>query len=204
MAKHKYAFENYEQEAMARAVGLTLPLSTKVAVEICNVLRNRSLKSARTFLEGVVALKQAVPYRRFNKDVGHKPGIAAGRYPAKAAKEFLALLKSAEANAQVKGLHSSHLHLIHVCSHKASRPMRYGRHRGRLAKRTHVEIVLREKVQEKSKASSQKKGEKLVSQVFPLRIRGTAVTRIGLKFSIFIDYFYLFFCFISDFIVITI
>jgi hypothetical protein len=100
-------------------------------------------------LEAVVAMKEAIPYRRFNMDVGHKPGMAAGRYPVKACTAILALVKSAEANAQFKGLHSSNLYLVHVCAHKAARPMRYGRQRGRQAKRTHVEVVLQERVAKK-------------------------------------------------------
>ena len=159
----KYAFVGYDEEKMARALGTGLPISTKVAVEICNHLRRKPLQRVKTILEAVVAMKEAIPYRRFNMDVGHKPGMAAGRYPVKACAAILALVKSAEANAQFKGLHSSNLHLVHICAHKAARPMRYGRQRGRQAKRTHVEVVLQEMVVKKKEAK-QVSGKKPVQK----------------------------------------
>ena len=72
-------------------------------------------------------------------------------------RSFLGLLKSVEANAQFKGLHSSNLQIVHICAHRAARPMRSGRQRGRQTKRTHVEIVLQESVKKKSAASAKEK-----------------------------------------------
>ena len=70
----------------ARAVGANLPISTKVCYEIANAIRGRNVNKAIAFLERVVNMKEAVPYKRYNGDVGHKPGkMAAGRYPIKAA-----------------------------------------------------------------------------------------------------------------------
>ena len=55
------------------------------------------------------------------------------------------ILKSAEANAQYKGLNSANLFIKHVSAQKGPTTHHYGRHRGRKAKRTHIEIVLEEK-----------------------------------------------------------
>ena len=87
-------------EKTARAVGTNLPISTKVSYEIANAIRGKDAKKTVSYLENVVALKQAVPYKRYNMDVGHKPGkMAAGRYPVKAASNFIKVLKNAIANA---------------------------------------------------------------------------------------------------------
>ncbi len=142
-------FANYNKELMARAAGRDLSISTKQSIEICNNIRKKPLKQAKRILEDAITQRRAIRYTRFNKNIGHKPGMAAGRYPVKAATNILAILKSAEANAQVKGLNTGNLALIHASAHKAARPMHYGRQRGTLMKRTHVEIVLQEKVQKK-------------------------------------------------------
>lgn len=139
------SFQRYNKEKMARAVSTSLPISTKECIEICNALRYKPLARARAILQDVVSLKKPIAYRRFLWDMGHKPGMAAGRYPIKASSFVLILLASAEANAQFKGLHTANLRVAHICAHRASRPVRAGRHRGRLAKRTHLELVLEEK-----------------------------------------------------------
>jgi len=45
-----------------------------------------------------------VPLKRFNKRVSHKPGVGPGRYPQKAARAILGVVKSASSNAEYKGL----------------------------------------------------------------------------------------------------
>ncbi len=89
-------------------------------------------------------MQRAVPFKRFIQDLGHKAGMSAGRYPQKAAKEILRLLNSVEANAQVKGLDTSNLKIIKILANKASIPSTGRRHRG-AAKRTHVEVEVRER-----------------------------------------------------------
>src|SRR3989338_5429033 len=106
--------------AVARA--LNVPVSSKQGIELSNSLRYRSTAAAKNILEEVIALRRAIPYRRFIKDLGHKPGIGAGRFPQKAARVILQLVKSVEANAQVKGLNSSSLKITKLVVNKASTP----------------------------------------------------------------------------------
>ena len=120
-----------------------LPISTKHSVEISNSLRYKSVKYAKAFLEEVSELERAVPFGRFNKDTGHKKGMGPGRFPQKAAKEFLKLLKSVESNAQDRGLDSSNLKIIKLVPNKAAIPMGGGRHRYG-TKRTHLEVEVKE------------------------------------------------------------
>ncbi|MEM3373830.1 MAG: 50S ribosomal protein L22 [Candidatus Woesearchaeota archaeon] len=143
--KFKYSFQEEENDNMAKAYGRDLSISTKKAVEICNFLRGKKLEYAKNFLNRVIDLKAAVPMKRYNRDTAHKKGIGPGRFPVKAAKEILFVLKSAESNAVNKGLSSKDLFIYHIVANKAARPWHFGRKRRQKMKRTHVEVILLEK-----------------------------------------------------------
>jgi large subunit ribosomal protein L22 len=165
MAKYNYAFKQAEEEHAAKAVGRALPISTKQSVEICNFIRQMSIEKAKRRLADVINKKSAVPFKRFNDNIGHKKGmIAAGRYPEKACSHVLKLLESVEANAQFKGLNTANLVITHICANKAARPWHYGRQRRRKTKRTNVEIIVEERTEEKKEVKPKKekatKGEK--------------------------------------------
>lgn len=132
-------------EHTAKVVGRNLPFSTKHAIEISKFIRGRSVKESKALLEKVLVKEVAVPFRRFNRDVGHKRGrIAAGRFPYKASRYFISLLNSLEANATNKGLDAESLYVKTVISNRASRPFKYGRFLRRRTKRTHVEMIAEE------------------------------------------------------------
>lgn len=156
MADYSYAYKG-KTDGVAKAVAKDAPISTKVAIEISNYLRGRNTKKAKAILERVIKQEQAIPYKRFTDGVGHKKGaIAAGRYPEKASKAFLALIASAEANAAQLGL-ADELVITHLAAHQAARPFHYGRLRRRQVKATHVEIVLAEDEKAEKKAKPKKK-----------------------------------------------
>ncbi|MBT4540314.1 50S ribosomal protein L22 [Candidatus Woesearchaeota archaeon] len=159
---YKYAFEGYNKELMSRAVGNSLGISTKQSIEICNFVRRKPVVRAKKILENVINEKEAIPFKRFNSDVGHKPGIGPGRYPKKASEAILSLIKAAEANAQFKGLNTSNMVIKHICAHKASTPWHHGRQRGVKMKKTHVEIVLEETKKQDPKSESKKTKPKKV------------------------------------------
>lgn len=129
---------------MSRVYGRSLPISTKKAVETCKLIRDRSVAQAKATLRDVVTLKKAVPYKRYNQELAHQKNTGSGGYPVAVCQHLLKLLNSVEANASAKGLDDSSLKIVHSCAHLASRPMRYGRKRRVKAKRTHVEIVVKE------------------------------------------------------------
>jgi large subunit ribosomal protein L22 len=157
---YRYAKQIDNPEHVAKALGLTLPISTKHAIEICTFIRKKEIQRAKTMLEDVIKLKIPVPLKRFNWNVGHKKGkIMAGRYPVKACKEILKLIKSAEANAQFKGLNTSNLIITHIAANRAAKQQHYGRQRRREMKRTHVQIMLEEKA-EKQEKKQNKEGKK--------------------------------------------
>lgn len=145
-------------EHLAKASAHSLPVSTKHCIELCRYLKYRPTLQAKKLLEEVIALRRAVPFQRFNQDMGHKAGMSAGRFPQKAARQLLKLVKSVEANAQFKGLNTSRLKIIKLLANQASIPLTGGRHRT-ATKRTHLEIEVMESLEKKAteKKTSEKK-----------------------------------------------
>lgn len=140
-----YTYANYSKEHMAKALGTALPISFKQSVEICRFIKNRNVEEAKKILHNVAEKKAAVPFKRYNWDLGHKKKLGPASYPEKASKEFIRLIESVEANAQFKGLNTSNLIITHVSAHKAGKAWHFGRKTRRKMKRTNVEIVVEEK-----------------------------------------------------------
>ncbi len=165
-----YKYASKATEKSARAVGLNLPISTKYSVEISRMIRGKSVAKAIVILEKVSTMERAVPMLRFHNEVPHKKGMSAGKYPWKAAKYILAILKSAESNASDKGLLSDGLIVKSIVPQGASDPMHYGRKGRRRMKRTHIEIVVEESIvakEKKSKAAPEVKVEKKTEEKKP-------------------------------------
>ena len=142
---------------MAR--GTNVSISRKFSVEIAHFIRGKDLATAKKLMHGVIAMKVAVPFRRYDWDLAHKPGgVGPGRYPVKAVKVILGLLESAEMNAVNKGLDQEKLYIHSVMANKGTTVAHGGRHGGRHAKRTHINIVLAER--ELKKETKKGKGKK--------------------------------------------
>ncbi len=121
-----------------------LKISHKDSVEIGNWIKGMSTEVAKKKLKMVLEKKLAVPYKRFNRDLPHKKGIASGRYPVNATKEIIKLIESAEKNAEFKGFDTTKLIIKYFSANKANnfyRPSR-ARFRGRVRKNTNITIVL--------------------------------------------------------------
>ena len=142
----------YDQEKMARVQGISLPVSFKQSVEICRLIKNKKYASAVRILEDVSEMKTPIPYRRYNRGgTGHRKGMGPGRFPVKTSSHILKLLKSAYSNANQKGLDTGSLVVSSAIAKKGPKTPRYGRNRGRIAKRTHIELTIA--------SSSKKKAE---------------------------------------------
>ena len=105
MPKWGYSITDIDKEKSAKASGRELRVSHKHAREVCKTIKGMKLDQAKDYLQQVILKKKAVPFRRFNKKVGHRHGLEkafAGRYPVKAAQEILRVLVGAEANAEYK------------------------------------------------------------------------------------------------------
>ena len=140
-----YTFKSYNHEHMARAKGMTLPISFKQSVEICDFISDRNVSDAKKILQNVIEKKVAIPFKRYNWDLGHKSKIGPGRYPEKASREFIKLIELVEANAQFKGLNTSNLVIAHISANKGGKAWHYGRQSRRKIKRTNIEIIVEEK-----------------------------------------------------------
>ena len=149
-----YTFQAPRTETVARARGAELPISPKKTYEVLNAIRGLPLDRARTFLEEVVELKRAVPFRRYNQETAHKKRIGPGRYPKKVARHVLQVLANAEANAEYEGLDTDALFVRVAASargriQKANMPRAQGRATAWNEQTTNVEIVLAERSAEK-------------------------------------------------------
>ncbi len=151
MGKVDYSLK-YEGEKAARAMIYEVNMSTKASREICSALKGMPLKEAKKYLEDVIKLKRSIPFKRYNRNVAHRSnqeGWDAGRYPQKAAKEFLAMIKNAEGNAEYKGLDAEKMKIIHISAKKGRvfksvYPRAMGRATTKHGDRVTVEMIVEE------------------------------------------------------------
>jgi len=124
----------------AVANGSSMPVSTKQASYICSFIKGKEIDSAIADLNLVLSFKKAVP---FKGEIPHRKGkgMMSGRYPLKASKLFINLLKALKGNAIVNGLEIDRTRIAIASASQAARPMRSG---GRSAKRTHVILKAKE------------------------------------------------------------
>jgi large subunit ribosomal protein L22 len=147
----QYAFQNYDKTRHVRAALREKTISHKHAREIAVAIKGMSIESARSYLQSVVNQERAVPFRRYNNEVGHKSdtGVMAGRYPRKAATEFVKLLDNLESNAEYRGMDLDRLKIINATVHKGRKierfiPRAQGRATPKIDILTHVELVAQE------------------------------------------------------------
>ncbi len=144
--KLNYSIEP-EPEKTSKALGKELHISKKHAHEIASAIKGMKLDKARGFLENVSELKQAVPYKRYTRNIPHRKGMCTGRYPQKAAKEFLRVLKNVESNATYKGLDPENMRITHIATKKGHTYRgQFPRAQGRASPKNHetvsVEMIL--------------------------------------------------------------
>ncbi len=138
----KNNIEKTKKKYSALAQGRSLPISKKHSMYLCTYVKNKSLDDAIHQLEDVRKLKRAIP---FKGEIPHRKGIMSGRYPVKAARYMINILKALKGNALTNGLDIKKTRISQASSHWASRPLRSG---GRRAKRTNVLLIAREIQQE--------------------------------------------------------
>lgn len=151
MGRFDYAFQNYDSTRHVRASIREKQISHKHAREIAVKLKGLSIDKARDYLQSVIRLQRAVPFKRYKNQVGHKsdPGVMSGRYPRKSAIEFIKLLDNLESNAEYKGMDLDRLKIINATVHKGVIIKRFiPRAMGRATPKnnvlTHVEMVAQE------------------------------------------------------------
>jgi len=115
----------------------SIPMSTKHAIAICKFIKKKRIGDAIRNLEEVILLKKAVPMKG---EIPHRKGkISSGRFPQRAAKNFITILKGLAGNAS----EMDDPIIAEAIANFASRPVgRFGRVKN---KRTHVKLVAKEK-----------------------------------------------------------
>jgi large subunit ribosomal protein L22 len=148
VAKHAGYTIQTDTEKTARSIGKELPISPKSAQAVCRAIRGLKLEKAKDYLEGVVAEKQAVPYRRHLYQITHqKGGVGPGRFPKKAAKYILNILTDAENNAEYKGFDTEALNVLAASAHLGrtlhqKMPRAHGRFTQKDRQTVNIEIIL--------------------------------------------------------------
>ena len=150
----KYSYDPDQSVESSKARGSALRAHFKHCREVCHNIKGMKLPKAKAFLEDVLQFKQAVAFTKFTGGCGrHAQGKlqkAAGdkvRWPQKATKIVLDLLKNAEANAEMKGLDVDDLVVKHSQANRAQKQRRrtyraHGRINPYMASPAHIEIVL--------------------------------------------------------------
>ncbi|ERN09988.1 hypothetical protein AMTRI_Chr06g194560 [Amborella trichopoda] len=152
----KYSKEPDNPTKSCKAKGSDLRVHFKNTRETAFAIRKLPLVKAKRYLEDVLAHKQAIPFRRFCGGVGrtaqakNRHPNGQGRWPVKSAKFILNLLKSAESNADVKGLDVDTLFLSHIQVNQAQKQRRrtyraHGRINPYMSSPCHIELILSEK-----------------------------------------------------------
>ncbi len=151
MSKFRYSFQHYDSKKHVKASLREKGISHKHAREIAITIKGLQVDKAKEYLNSVITKKRAVPFKRYNKHVGHRsdPMIMSGRYPRKSATEIIKLLENLEANAEYKGMDLDKLKIINATVHKGTCIKRFiPRAMGRSSPNnnflTHVELVAQE------------------------------------------------------------
>jgi len=118
---------NPAKEKSVRVSGRGLRISTKNSIAICREISGMTLPKARAFMERLSGKEQSLD----------------GKYYSNATKEILGLIRSAENNAEFKGLESSRL-IVSATAHKGfkyHRPRRF-KLRRQEGKVTNIQLVM--------------------------------------------------------------
>ncbi len=152
MPQYGYSIFGLDPDRTAIASARELDISPKAAREICNTIKGMFLDKAKEYLEDVMDMKKAVPYKRHKKHVAHRKELSkwpSGRYPIKAARKILEVLENAENNAEFKGLDVERMKIIHASSYNAMILKRYiprahGSSSPRFNHLSHIELAIEE------------------------------------------------------------
>lgn len=122
-----------------------MPVSWKDVTEIGRFIKGDKVEKAIGKLEKVTEKELAVPYTKYDSDVGHRSGHSdPARYPVKAAEHVLEVLENAKSNARYEGLNDE-LYVQEFITNKGQEFVTPGRFRGRKTKSAHVKIVVGER-----------------------------------------------------------
>ena len=126
---NRYAY-NPDQKKSARVFGRGTRVSQKSSEIVCSRITGMGLDKGKTFLLNMLMKKESI----------------SGKHYTNTANELLNLIKSAESNAEFKGLEPARL-VIHASAHKGFSFYRPRNWKRRLERRkvTNLQVVLEER-----------------------------------------------------------
>lgn len=132
MGLYDFSYKVGDEREVARAQAHDLDASYKDLSNVFHAIKGLMIPQAKRVLEECISMKKAIPYYRFAKNLGHRSELGGkrGRYPKKEAKIALTLLKSAESNANFKGLEVQKLIVRQAAAYKQNTMRRYRQHFG--------------------------------------------------------------------------
>jgi large subunit ribosomal protein L22 len=109
-----------ENNIVGKARNEAIDASFKDLCAVCDNIRGMNVVNAIELLEKAKRMEVPIRYRKFNKKLGHRRELGGkkGRYPVKAVKYVLKLLKDAINNALVKGAEKEKLVVAHAAANK--------------------------------------------------------------------------------------
>ena len=121
---NKYSVKTTEKEARTKTPNLNA--SYKDLTQICKNIKGLKVEKALQLLDEVIKKETPIHYHTFNKHLGHRKKIKGkGRYPVKEAKLVKKTLKTAIANATLKGLQKEKLVITTATANKQHTYPRY-------------------------------------------------------------------------------
>lgn len=149
-----------KEEAVAR--GSSLHMSKKHAMALSRFVKFKDIDTALSHLDKVMKMKMAVPMKG---EIPHRKGnMMSGRYPIKAAGQFVNVLKALKGNALVNGLELEKAKIYFASASWAARPMRRG---GRQqSKRTNLTIKCKEFTDVNTKVNLKKNKDSNLTKEF--------------------------------------
>ncbi|MHA2308690.1 MAG: 50S ribosomal protein L22 [Candidatus Heimdallarchaeaceae archaeon] len=145
---YRYSIQT-DPDRSAKASARDVGISRKASREICRAIKGMTIHQSVEFLEAVIEKKVAVPYRRFKRNVGHKSNVVGwtgGRYPEKAAKEILKVIRNLENNAENNQLQLDRCRIVHASTlqgtkQKAIFYRAQGRSSPKVREFVHIELI---------------------------------------------------------------
>ena len=152
-----YSLDPENPTKSCKSKGSNLCVHFKNTRENAQAIKGMHIRKATKCLKDVTLKKQCVPYRHYNGGVGgctqaKQWGWTQGRWPKKSAEFLLHMLKSAESNAELKGLDVDSLVIEHIQVNKDPKMWHrtyraHGRINPYMSSPRHIEMILTEKEQ---------------------------------------------------------
>ena len=129
MPLFKYSVAEEKGEKWGKAQLHDVNCSYKDLGQVLAAIKGKSVKEAEKILNEAIALKKAIPFKKFNTGMGHRSELCGqkGKYPKKECRFALELLENARANSVARGLDEAVLFIKHACAYKQNVLKRYRR-----------------------------------------------------------------------------